>query len=102
MLMGIGGETTRFVPNNSSTQTTVLMSSPTHPPSASISVANEAKINNATAAKITAMSTSNSMRHYFSRRLNCSPANKRVGDELPLFTESPREYSSQKPGFWHP
>src|SRR5215211_4680896 len=89
-LMGIGGETTRFVRNKSTTPTTPFAPSPTNPASVSISVVRKPKINNATINTPTTMSTSNSMRHYFRQRPDCLPANKRVGDELPLYSELPR------------
>src|SRR5215216_8080699 len=90
MLIGIGGERKRFDTNNSSTPTTALMANPTNPPSKAISVVRRAKINNATTNMTTPMSTSNSMRHNFSRRPDCLPASKGVDDKLPLFTELPR------------
>src|SRR5215208_4959717 len=97
-LMGIGGETTRFVTNNSSTPTTALMASPTHPASDSISVVSRAKINNATANMTTTASTSNSMSNHFSREQECLPANKRVGGGLPLFASCREGLSSRKLG----
>src|SRR5215217_66102 len=111
MLMGIGGDTKRFVRNNISTPTTALMASPTNPACDSWAVVNRAKRNNTTAAMTTTMSTSHSMLHYFSRRPDCLPANKRVGGGLPLCTELPRRLipgnrasglpSSRKLGFLH-
>ena len=89
MLIGIGGERKRFVTNNSSTPTTALMANPTNPPPKAISVVRRAEITNATTNMATTMSTSNSMRHNFSRRPDCLPASKGVDDELPLFTEFP-------------
>src|SRR5215218_4488611 len=69
MLMGIGGDTKRFVRNNISTPTTALMASPTHPACDSWAVVNRAKSNNATAAMITTMSTTNSMEEHYTRNL---------------------------------
>src|SRR5215203_4664610 len=91
MLMGIGGERKRFVRNNRSTPTTALMANPTNPPPKAISVVRGTEINNTTTNMTTTMSTSNSMPHNFSRRPDCLPASKGVDDELPLFTEMPRE-----------
>jgi hypothetical protein len=68
-----------------------LMANPINPPSKAISVVRRAKINNATTNMTTPMSTSNSMRHNFSRKPDCLPANKGVDDELPLFTGLPLE-----------
>ena|SRR5215217_1217816 len=64
MLMGIGGETTRFVRNNSISPTMVLTASPT-----SSVVVRASKINTAAAAMTTSKSTSNSMEDHYTRKL---------------------------------
>src|SRR5215208_223953 len=99
-LMGIGGETTRFVRNKSTTPTTPLTPSPTNPASDSISVVRRPKINNATINMATTMSTSNSMRRYFRQSPDCLPASQPTKEYVPscLYSASCREGSFSETG----
>src|SRR5215212_6733910 len=91
-LMGIGGETKRFVRSNSISPTMVLTARPT-----SHAVVRPSKTNTAATAMTTRMSTTHSMEDHYTRKLSSLDSQEKTKEQVASIHRIAEKGSSRKP-----